>query len=260
MAATLCGLAYGISGQDLLRILGVWAFALTFAREGADVVINGRDLPAMEEVCAEIEGLGRRALIAPADIRRTSEIEGMVGKAMDAFGRVDILVNNAGGALFTPLEMDKVTEEDWDKVVDTNLKGMFLCCKAVLPHMKAREYGRIVNISSKAGRTYGVLAGVQYVSAKAGVVGLTRQIAWEYGKYGITANVVAPGLFMSTERVRNLWASQSEEIRQRFMGETALGRVGQPQELAESVLFLASEDSSYVTGAVLDVNGGRFMG
>ena len=236
------------------------AFALTFAREGADVVINGRDVPAMEEVCSEVEKMGRRALMAPADIRRRNEIEGMVESTMDAFGRIDILVNNAGGALFTPLEMAEVTEEDWELVVDTNLKGMFLCCKAVLPHMKARGYGRIVNISSKAGRTYGVLAGVQYVSAKAGVVGLTRQVAWEYGKHGITANAIAPGLFMSTERIRKLWDSQPEEIRRRFIGETALGRVGEPQELAEAALFLASEESSFVTGAVLDVNGGRFMG
>ena len=236
------------------------AFALAFAREGADVVVNGRDVPGMEEVCAEIETMGRKALMVPADVREADQVKEMVSQTLAAFGRIDILVNNAGGALFTPVEMDQLEEEHWDLVVDTNLKGAFLCAKEVLPPMKAQSYGRIVNVSSKAGRTYGTIACAHYVSAKAGVVGLTRQLAWETGRYGITVNAVAPGLFLSTERIKNLWASRPQEIKDQLMRETALGRLGEVDELAKVVVFLASDDASYVTGVVIDVNGGRFMG
>ena len=236
------------------------AFALTFAREGANVVINGRDVPAMEEVCHEIEAMGRKALMVPADVREADQVKKMVRQTLEAFGRIDILVNNAGGALFTPVEMDRLEEEHWDLVVDTNLKGAFLCAKEVLPHMKAQSYGRIVNVSSKAGRTYGTLAGAHYVSAKAGIVGLTRQLAWETGRYGITVNAVAPGLFLSTERIKDLWASRPQEVKDQLIREIALGRIGEVDELAKVVLFLASDDASYVTGVVIDVNGGRFMG
>jgi NAD(P)-dependent dehydrogenase (short-subunit alcohol dehydrogenase family) len=236
------------------------AIALTFAREGADVVVNGRDIPAMEEVCRQIEEAGRKSLMAPADVREAGQVREMVDQTLAVFGRIDILVNNAGGALFTPVAMDQLEEEHWDLVVDTNLKGAFLCAKKVLPPMKAQGYGRIVNVSSKAGRTYGTIAGAHYVSAKAGVVGLTRQLAWETGRYGITVNAVAPGLFLSTERIENLWESRPKEIKDQLMKEIALGRLGEVEELANVVLFLASDDASYVTGVVVDVNGGRFMG
>lgn len=235
------------------------AFALTFAEEGADIVINGRDQEAMAEVRREVEARGRRGLVAPADVRDATQIKEMVDRVISTFGRIDILVNNAGGALFTPIAMDELKEEHWDLVMDTNLKGAFLCAMAVLPYMKAQGYGRIVNVSSKAGRTYGVLAGAHYVSAKAGITGLTRQLAWEYGRDGIIVNAVAPGLFMSTKRIRALWASRPQEVKDQFMRETALGRAGEPEELARVVLFLASEECSFMTGATLDVNGGRFM-
>jgi NAD(P)-dependent dehydrogenase (short-subunit alcohol dehydrogenase family) len=236
------------------------AVALTFAREGADVVVNGRDVPAMEEVCRQIEELERKALMVPADVREAGQVREMVDQTLAAFGRIDILINNAGGALFTPVAMDQLEEEHWDLVVDTNLKGAFLCAKEVLPPMKAQGYGRIVNVSSKAGRTYGTIAGAHYVSAKAGVVGLTRQLAWETGRFGITVNAVAPGLFLSTDRIENLWESRPKEIKDQLMKEIALGRLGEVDELANVVLFLASDDASYVTGVVVDVNGGRFMG
>ena len=236
------------------------AFALTFAWEGADVVVNGRDVPAMEEVCRQIEAMGRKALMIPADVREAGQVKEMVDQTLTAFGRIDILINNAGGALFTPVAMDQLEEEHWDLVVDTNLKGAFLCAKEVLPPMKAQGCGRIVNVSSKAGRTYGTIAGAHYVSAKAGVVGLTRQLAWETGRYGITVNAVAPGLFLSTERIENLWASRPKEVKDQLIKEIALGRLGEVDELANVVLFLASDDASYVTGVVVDVNGGRFMG
>ncbi|RKY70235.1 MAG: hypothetical protein DRP97_04070 [Candidatus Latescibacterota bacterium] len=236
------------------------AFARTFAQEGADVVVNGRDVPAMETVCREIEGMGRKALMIPADVREADQVREMVDQTLTAFGRIDILINNAGGALFTPVAMDQLREEHWDLVVNTNLKGAFLCAKEVLPSMKAQRYGRIVNVSSKAGRTYGTIAGAHYVSAKAGVVGLTRQLAWETGPYGITVNAVAPGLFLSTERIEKLWKSRPKEIKDQLIKEIALGRLGEVDELASVVLFLASDDASYVTGVILDVNGGRFMG
>ena len=234
---------------------------LTLAKAGCQVALTGyAHMDRAEALAKEIQAMGRSAIAIKMDVSNLDEVQRGVKRIEEVLGPVDILVNNAGGALFTPVEMDRLEEEHWDLVVDTNLKGAFLCAKEVLPHMKAQRYGRIVNVSSKAGRTYGTIAGAHYVSAKASVVGLTRQLAWEYGRYGITVNAVAPGLFLSTERIKNLWASRPQEIKDQLIREIALGRLGEVDELAKVVLFLASDDASYVTGVILDVNGGRFMG
>ncbi len=236
------------------------AMAIAMAKEGADIVVNGRDVEAMEETGAEIEALGRRAIIAKGDIRKIDQVREMVEKAVSEFGKVDILVNNAGGALFTPVFFEELTEEDWDKVVDTNLRAVFLCCREVWKYMKEMRYGKIVNVSSLSGRMHGAqLSGVHYSSAKAGLGGLTRQLAYEFGPFGVTVNAVAPGLFMSTQRVRDLWNSRDEEFKKEFLKSVPLRKVGEPKELAPAVVFLASDDSSYITGATIDVNGGRYM-
>ena len=236
------------------------AIAVALADEGASIVINGRDADGMEETAALVRARGREALITPADIRDKDQVDRMVDEALRVFGNIDILVNNAGGALFTPVDFETLSEDDWDLVVDTNLRAVFVCCRAILPHMREQRYGRIVHIASAAGRTAsGGMAGAHYVSAKAGVMGFSKQIASEYGKYNITSNVVAPGLILSTKRVRDLWASRSEDVKHLFLDTVPLNRPGEPEDIAHAVAFLASDRASYITGATLDVNGGRFM-
>ncbi len=234
------------------------AMALAFAREGARVAINGRNEADLETTAAQIRGLGAEVLIAKADVARKEEVDSMVEKVVATFGRIDVLVNNAGGGAGTHRVFSEVTEADWDLVVNTNLKGAFLCCQAVVPHMRRQGGGRIVNISSHAGRSWARLAGVQYTCAKAGVQGLTRHLAVELAPDGIRVNAVAPGIVFS-DRVRKVYESRSEEERRLMLAGTPLGRMANPEEIAEAVLFLASDRASYITGATIDVNGGTYM-
>lgn len=237
------------------------AIALALAANGASVVVNGRDLRAMEETAVLVRAKGREVLLAPADIRDAEQIRRMVEESLAAFNRIDVLVNNAGGTLATPAPFEQLSETDWDLVMDTNLRAAFLCCKAVLPQMQRQRYGRIVHIASIAGRsTGGNLTGAHYVSAKTGLCGFSRQLAFEYGKYGITSNVVAAGWVLSTDRIRQFWESRPAETKQEFLASIPLGRLGLPEEVAQPVAFLASDEAGYITGATLDVNGGRFMG
>jgi 3-oxoacyl-[acyl-carrier protein] reductase len=243
------------SGKGLGRVI-----ALTLAEEGTRTVVSDVDDQAMESTAEEIRRLGREALAAQADVTRRDQVEAMVQKAVDTFGRVDILVNNAGGALDTPHEIDQVAEEHWNRVVDVNLKGAFLCSQAVVARMRQQgSGGKIINISALAGRSYATLAGVQYASAKAGIGGLTRQLARELGPEGIHVNAVAPTVMLTGERVQGLWEAKTEEQRKRVIESIPLRRLADPREIARVVVFLASEDASYVTGVTLDVNGGRFM-
>ena len=194
------------SGQGLGRVI-----ALTLAEEGTRTVLSDVDDAAIESTAAQIRRLGREALAARADVTTRDQVEAMVEKAVDTFGRVDILVNNAGGALDTPHEIDRVAEEHWDRVVDVNLKGAFLCCQAVVARMRQQgSGGKIINISALAGRSYATLAGVQYASAKAGIGGLTRQLARELGPEGIHVNAVAPTVMLTGDRVRGLWEAKTE--------------------------------------------------
>ena len=182
--------------------------------------------------------------------------------AVDAFvasvGRVDILVNNAGGVMGQvgrPLE--EVAEEDWQAVVDANLKSTFLCTRAVAPGMKDRGYGRIVNISSGAGRSVS-LTGIQaYASAKAGQIGFTRQTAHELGRFGITVNSIAPGFVLSNPTSIAQWESYGDEGQQQLVEAIAMRRLGTPEDIANGVLFFVAEESSWVTGQVLSVDGGH---
>jgi NAD(P)-dependent dehydrogenase (short-subunit alcohol dehydrogenase family) len=170
---------------------------------------------------------------------------------------VDILVNNAGGG--TSLRfLEEVTAEDWDLTVNSNLKSAFLCCQGVVPAMKRQRSGRIVNVSSVAGRNVSRLSGPQYSSAKAGVLGLTRHLAQDLGPFGITVNAVAPGPTL-VDRVAKKWSFRSEQDRSHILENIPLGRLAQPEEVATVIAFLASADASYVTGVTIDVNGGSFM-
>lgn len=234
--------------------------AITMLEEGARVVINGTDDKALKKTSEEIKQSGYPVLSVRADVSDKKQVEEMVQKTIDEFGRIDILVNNAGGGLHTPSNIEEVKEQDWDKVLNVNLKGAFLCSQAVIAQMKRQKSGgKIVNISAMAGRTYATLAGVQYASAKAGIGGLTRQIAYEAGPYGINVNAIAPTVMLTGERVQGLWEAKTEEEKKKVIESIPLRRLADPKEIARVVVFLASDDASYITGVTLDVNGGRFM-
>jgi 3-oxoacyl-[acyl-carrier protein] reductase len=229
------------------------AIALAFAREGADVLVNfaSREGQA-KEVAAAIERLGRRAILHQADVSDAAQVRAMARAAVAGFGRVDILVNNAGITLVKgPLE---TSETDWDRVLAVNLKGVFLCSQAVAEGMIAQGGGRIINIASTAGQT-GSLSGPAYCASKAGVEGLTKSLARAFARHNVLVNAIAPAL-IDTEilywRTPEQWKETLESI--------PLKRLGDPNDLAETAVFLASSGGNFITGTTLNVNGGLYMG
>ncbi len=181
-------------------------------------------------------------------------------RAGTELGGLDVLVNLAGGSLGTPRDLPDIGPEDYDRVLDVNLRGTFLCCQAAVPLLAPSGRGTIVNVSSIAARGTTPVTGVPYAAAKAGVLGLTRRLAREVGPLGIRVNAVAPGLFLSGPRLEGMWAGLSERERAEVLDAIPLRRLPGLAEAAAPILFLASDEASYVTGAVLDVNGGRYMG
>jgi 3-oxoacyl-[acyl-carrier protein] reductase len=213
------------------------------------MVINYKsNRTAAEEVVEQIRAAGGEAMAVQADVSQFEQAQALVDQAKAAFGRVDILVNNAGTTRDTLVV--RMSEEDWDLVVDTNLKGTFNCIKAVTRQMMRQKYGRIVNIGSVAGIA-GNAGQANYAAAKAGIIGLSKTIARELGSRGITCNVVAPG-FVATDLTADLPGGLIEEAIKR----TPLGRTGTAEDMAAAVAFLASDDASYITGQVLAVDGG----
>lgn len=225
------------------------AIALALADAGADVaVVVSRDVTAAESVAEEIRAKGRRALALQTDVSSATATEELVSTVVSELGRVDILVNNAG--ITRDGLIMRMSEEDWDAVLDVNLKGTFNCTKAAIKRMIRQRSGRIVNVTSIMGIT-GNGGQANYAASKAGIIGLTKSTAKEVGSRGITCNAIAPG-WIQTQMTEHLPAAVSEQV----LKQVSLGRLGQPEDIAGVVLFLCSEASSYMTGQVLVVDGG----
>jgi len=236
--AIVTGSGQGI-GEGIARAL---------AAAGARVVVNDLDVDRVDEVVADLGGpaIGHVANVATAD-----GAGGLIDTARDAFGRVDVLVNNVGIARDGWLV--KMSEQDWDSVIEVNLKSQFLCCRAAAPIMMEQKFGRIINITSRA--WLGGPGQANYAASKGAVISLTRTLALEMARYGITANCIAPAL-VDTPLFRGL----KEEVQERLVKTVPAGRMGTPGDIGNAALFLASDESSYVTGQTLYVCGGRSLG
>jgi 3-oxoacyl-[acyl-carrier protein] reductase len=224
------------------------ATALLFSSEGASVVLADLDDAAGKETAGAIAAAGGTALYVRTDVSRQADARALAARAREQFGRIDILINNAG--ITRDATLAKMTEEQFDAVLQVNLKGVFNCAQAVMPFMIEAGYGRIVNTSSVVA-LYGNFGQTNYVATKSAVIGMTRVWARELGRKGITVNVVAPG-FIATEMV----TSVPEKVLTMIKERTPLQRLGEPVEIARAYLFLASDEASFVNGAVLSVDGG----
>ena len=234
-------------------------FCKAFLKEGAKVAVNDISEELVDKAVSELSSSGQ-VIGVVANVCQQSAIENMVARVVQTYGRLDILVNNAGGSLHTPYKFGEISEEHWDRVVDVNLKGTFLCCQAAVKQFRKQGGGgKIVNVSALAGRWLGSLAGCHYTSSKAGVIGLTRHLAHELGPEGIYVNAIAPTITMANQRTIDLWNARPEEYRQKILSEVPLRRLSTPEEVAAGVIFLCSDEASYLTGVTLDVNGGRFF-
>ena len=231
------------------------AMALKFASEGAKVVVNALHLEGAKKVSDEIQRGGGEAIAIKADVSQKAEVQEMVERVLESFGAVHILVNNAGISHSSPIV--EVKEEDWDLVQRVNLKGAFLCTQAVLGQMMKQKYGKIINISSLAALGCYNPGAAAYAAAKAGVISLTKSTAREAGPYGINVNCICPGRIL-TDMV---FAAHGEEGGKRFIEEgkklSIMGRIGSPEDIANLALFLASDKSSFITGQIIRMDGGR---
>jgi 3-oxoacyl-[acyl-carrier protein] reductase len=223
------------------------AIALKLAEAGASVVVNDID-KAAEAVAREIQAIGKQGQAVMADVSSTSDVAKLIETATATYGRIDILVNNAG--INRDQLLVRMSDEDWDRVINIDLKSVFLCTRAVLRPMIKQRWGRIISISSIVG-LMGNAGQANYASAKAGIIGFTRSVAREVASRGITVNAIAPG-FIDTEMTQQLPQNQRQELIARIPS----GRLGSPEDVAAAVCFLASEEASYITGQVLTVDGG----
>ncbi len=230
------------------------AVCLAFAKEGADVIVNyaSQDRPA-QEVVEKIEKMGRKAVAVKGNVALKSDVERMINTCIDHFGKIDILVNNAG--VSKPNMLYKMTEEQWDEVIDIQLKGPFLCTQVASKYMMDRKYGRIINVTSSAG-LWGTKGQINYSAAKGGVVALTKSAARELAGYGITVNVIQPG-YVSTEMFDRV--KSDPKLLEIYTGRILLGRFAEPEEVAPTFVFLASDEANYITGQLICVDGGLGM-
>lgn len=230
------------------------AIALEFARQGADIIVNDMIPENAEAVVEEIRAMGRKAVAAPGDISDSDSVEKMMADGVAAMGgRLDILINNAGCTQH--VSVAEMTNEDWDRIIRINLTGVFYCCRAALKYMIPNQYGKIVNVSSVSGKQGGgVWGAAHYSAAKAGVMGFTKTLAREVAKYNITVNSVVPGVIAIDIPDKTRLAAKAKAAE-----NVPMGRQGRPEEVAKAYAFLASDESSYITGEMMDVNGGLYM-
>jgi len=230
------------------------AVALGFAKEGANVVVNyTSNQTAADEVVEAIQAMGSRAIAVKADVAQKKEAEALVGATIDTFGKIDILVNNAG---FTrPALLLKMTEDQWDQVLDIHLKGAFLCSQAAGLQMKEQNSGKIINVMSVAGLV-GTVGQVNYSAAKGGILSMTKSIARELARYNICCNVISLGIVATdmTEKIRS-----DEKLREIYMNRILLKRFAEPDDISPAFVFLGSDESNYITGQLLCVDGGYGM-
>jgi len=228
------------------------AIALTLAGEGADLAVWDMNLEQAQGVADQASQMGRRSSAYRVDVSDWDQVRTTAAKVLEEFGRIDILVNNAG--ICNKSSIEDLDPDDWDKVLAVNLKGTFLCSKAVMGAMKRQRWGRVINLGSVAGKVGGIAVAASYSASKAGVMCFTKSLAKEMGPYGVTVNALAPGQ-IDTEMGRMLDGGSYE----RFLPNIPLGRVGQVEDVAQAALFLASEGAGFITGETMDVNGGIFM-
>ncbi|MBV1907348.1 MAG: SDR family oxidoreductase [Pseudomonadales bacterium] len=231
------------------------AIAIRLAQAGADVVVAELLEERIAETVDAIEKLGRKAIGVQADVRDNAQVVAMVNAAVENFGRVDILVNNAGTDIVRDLV--DLSDEEWDIQIDVNLKGTFYCCRAAVPEIVKAGGGAIVNIASAAGYI-SYPGGTAYAAAKAGVMALTRSLAGEVGKQNIRVNAIAPGP-IDTPLARSVFAEMAKRDDPAIFSSGPIRRMGRPEEIANTVAFLASEESSYITGDTISVSGGTYM-
>ncbi len=255
-------LSYNLQGKVALisgasRGIGA-AIALRLAREGADIVVNYNAAEkSAQEVAKKVREMGRLALVIQADVSQPEPVRQMVRQVLDAWQHIDILVSNAGAGMSGPI--GETTDETWEYVFGVNVKGFFYLAREIMPLMKAQRSGKIVAISSivgKTGQSMLSLGPATYAGAKAAIVGYVRGMAREGAPYGVNVNCVRPGWIDTEDHLQTI----PDDVRQRATRQMPLGRTGRPEDIAGAVAFLVSEDSAYMTGMALDVNGGLFIG
>ncbi len=242
-AALVTGAARGLGKAAAVRML----------ESGAAVALNVRRAEQGAALAAELAPFGERAMVVFGDVAESAAVAAIVGEVVARFGRLDVLVNNAAAAYSTRFE--EISEEEWRRALDVNLTAAFLLIRAALPAMKANGYGRVVNLSSTAGKSVSTLGGAHYTASKAGLLGLTRAAAKELGPFGITVNAICPGL-IDTELTRE---HATPEALAAYARSFPIQRLGTAEEVADLVAFLASDAAGYITGASLDINGGDLM-
>jgi len=227
------------------------SIALLLAEMGADIVVNDVSIENAQQTAREIISKGQKTIVSNANVVNDTQVKDMFESIASEFGRIDILVNNAG-ITKDSLLMD-MREDQWDQVMDVNLKGVFLCCRYAAKMMSDQQYGKIINISSASGQV-GNIGQVNYAASKGGVIAITKTLAKELARYNITVNAVAPG-FIRTPMTQTV----PEKVVNYLIGQIPLKRMGEPLEIANAVAFLASDNSAYITGQVLSVNGGMYV-